>query len=143
MESRSMLRGMANVSYWANDIKEARKWYSELFGIETYFQRPDAENPGYIEYRVGDYKHEVGIVDKRYAPKLAKEGPGGAVLYWHVDDIQKAMEQLLAMGAKEYESITERGAGFITAAVIDPFGNILGVMYNPHYLDILSSGKTS
>jgi hypothetical protein len=32
----------------------------------------------------------------------------------------------------------ERGTeGFVTATVVDPFGNILGVMHNPHYLDML------
>ena len=30
-----------------------------------------------------------------------------------------------------------RGGGFITASVVDPFGNVLGIMYNPHYLDVL------
>jgi hypothetical protein len=30
----------------------------------------------------------------------------------------------------------------VTAAVVDPFGNVLGIMYNPHYLEILqSSGR--
>jgi predicted enzyme related to lactoylglutathione lyase len=143
MESKTMFRGMANVSYWADDVKAARKWYAELFGMEPYFQRPDAENPGYIEYRIGDYQHEVGIIDKKYMPKAATPGSGGAVLYWHVDDIQKGMERLLAMGAKEYEPITKRGEGFTTAAVIDPFGNVLGIMYNRHYLEILSSTKTN
>jgi len=139
MESKAMLRGMANVSYWAADVKEARKWYAELFGMEPYFQMPDKENPAYIEFRTGDYQHEVGIVDSKYMPKTAKEGPGGAVLYWHVDNIEKAVERLLSMGAKEYEPITKRGEGFITAAVTDPFGNVLGVMYNRHYLEILSA----
>lgn len=32
-----------------------------------------------------------------------------------------------------------RGEGFVTASVVDPFGNILGVMYNRHYLDVLAS----
>lgn len=141
MEPKAMLRGMTTVSYWADNVKEARKWYTELFGMEPYFQRPDAENPAYIEYRVGDYQHEVGIIDKKYQPKAATGGPGGAVLYWHVDNIQKAVERLLSMGAKEYEPITKRGEGFTTAAAIDPFGNILGVMYNPHYLEILTSAK--
>jgi hypothetical protein len=27
----------------------------------------------------------------------------------------------------------------VTAAVVDPFGNVLGIMYNPHYLEILHS----
>jgi hypothetical protein len=47
-----------------------------------------------------------------------------------------------AMGAKEYEPLTSRGeAGFITASVVDPFGNILGIMHNPHFLEILGSMK--
>ena len=51
-----------------------------------------------------------------------------------------ALEWLLFMGAKEYEALTRRGeAGFVTASVVDPFGNVLGVMYNPHYLEVLGS----
>jgi hypothetical protein len=39
-----------------------------------------------------------------------------------------------------YQPITTRGpAGFVKAAVVDPFGNVSGVMYNPHYLDVLST----
>lgn len=26
-----------------------------------------------------------------------------------------------------------------TASVVDPFGNVLGVMYNPHYLAVLEA----
>jgi len=43
------------------------------------------------------------------------------------------------MGATAYEEPVERGPGFVTASVIDPFGNILGVMYNQHYLEVLGS----
>ena len=65
--------------------------------------------------------------------------PGGAILFWHVDDIEAAVERLKAMGAKEYDPITKRGdSGFVTASVIDPFGNILGIMYYPHYLKVLA-----
>ncbi|HUZ52441.1 MAG TPA: hypothetical protein VMU94_07905 [Streptosporangiaceae bacterium] len=38
-----------------------------------------------------------------------------------------------------HEKPVERGPGFVTASVIDPSGNILGVMYNQHYLQILGS----
>jgi len=27
----------------------------------------------------------------------------------------------------------------VTASVVDPFGNVLGIMYNRHYLDILAN----
>jgi predicted enzyme related to lactoylglutathione lyase len=136
---KQTLRGLATVSFYAADIKAAKKWYSELLGIEPYFQRPDSENPAYIEFRLGDYQHELGIIDSRYAPKgAAVAGPGGAVVY-HVDDVTATLEKLKAMGAKEYEPLTKREAGFITASVVDPFHNILGIMYNPHYLEILGS----
>jgi hypothetical protein len=45
------------------------------------------------------------------------------------------------MGAREYEPLTPREAGFITASVVDPFGNVLGIMYNPHYLEVVESTK--
>ena len=137
MSKSQTLRGMATVSFFADDVKAARQWYAELLGIAPYFERPDAENPAYVEFRLGDYQHELGIIDRKYAPKGAKPGPGGAVLLWHVDDVSAMLEKVKAMGATEYEPLIKREAGFITASVVDPFGNVLGLMYNPHYLDIL------
>jgi predicted enzyme related to lactoylglutathione lyase len=134
-----MLRGFATVNYWAADLPAAKKWYSELLGIEPYFERPDPEHPAYVEFRIGDYQHELGLIDSKYAPRGAAAGPGGTVMYWHVDDVAAALEKVLAMGAREYEPLTHRGSGFITASVVDPFGNILGLMYNPHYLEILGA----
>lgn len=138
MATTQTLRGFSNVSFYAADLEAAKKWYAELFGIDPYFERP-----GYIEFRVGDFQHELGIIDSRYAPKGSATTPGGAVIYWHVDDVKATVERLLSMGTKEYEPIIERGAGFVTASVIDPFGNVLGIMYNPHYLEILGSLKKS
>jgi predicted enzyme related to lactoylglutathione lyase len=138
-----MLRGMATVSYWADDLKEARRWYTELLGVEPYFERPDAENPAYVEFRIGDAQDELGIIDRKYAPPGGPAGPGGAVLYWHVDDIEATLARLKAMGATDYQPLTPREAGFITASVVDPFGNILGVMVNPHYLEMLGSARNA
>ncbi|HKF76267.1 MAG TPA: VOC family protein [Candidatus Dormibacteraeota bacterium] len=130
-----MLRGFATISFWADDLEAAKQWYAELLGIEPYFERP-----GYCEFRLGDHQDELGLIDSRYAPGGAATGPAGAVMYWHVDDVRAALERLLSRGAKEYQPYTERGMGFITASVVDPFGNILGVMYNPHYLQVLAEG---
>jgi hypothetical protein len=43
------------------------------------------------------------------------------------------------MGATEYDPITKRENNFVTASVVDPFGNVLGIMRNPHYLEMLES----
>jgi predicted enzyme related to lactoylglutathione lyase len=141
MSKTQTLRGVATISFFAADLAAAKKWYSELLGINPYFERPDSEHPAYIEFRLGDYQHELGIIDSNYAPKGAAAGPGGAVVFWHVDDVAATLEKVKAMGAKEYEPLTNREAGFITASVVDPFGNILGIMYNPHYLEVLNSTK--
>jgi len=139
-----MLRGMATVSFFAADVAAAQRWYTELLGVGAYFVRPEPPDlPGYIEFRVGDYQHELGIIDSRYAPPSVASSPGGAVVFWHVDDLRETHAKLLAMGATEYQPPTDREAGFVTAAVLDPFGNILGIMHNPHYLDILAAGTAS
>ena len=128
-----ILRGMSNVSYWAEDHDAATAWYTELLGIEPYFRMP-----GYVEWRVGDYGHELGLIDARYSPTPLTGAPGGAVLNWHVDDVRVALKRLLELGAMMREELRERGEGFTTAAVVDPFGNVLGVMTNPHYLQVLA-----
>ncbi|MFC7722676.1 VOC family protein [Nonomuraea recticatena] len=51
--------------------------------------------------------------------------------------MQGALDRLLSLGATPYMPLTEQGPGFVTASVVDPFGNVLGVMYNQHYLEIL------
>ena len=135
-----MLRGLTTVSFFADDVEVAARWYTELLGIEPYFNRsgPDGR-PAYIEFRIGDYQHELGLIDRRYAPGGSAGGPAGAVVFWHVDDVTATLDRLQAMGAKEYEAPMHRGEGFITASVVDPFGNVLGVMYNPHYLEVLGA----
>ena len=80
MNGAVMLRGMATVSYWADDVKAARRWYAELLGVEPYFERPDAENPAYVEFRIGDSQDELGIIVRKYPPPGAVADPGGAVL---------------------------------------------------------------
>jgi predicted enzyme related to lactoylglutathione lyase len=140
----TMLRGMATVTYWADDLEAAKDWYAELLGTQPYFANGQPGGPvAYYEFRIGDHAAELGLVDRRYAHPDAPAAPGGAVLYWHVDDVHAAVRRLLDLGAKEYDPITPRSAGFVTAAVRDPFGNVLGVMYNPHYLEMLAARRAA
>jgi predicted enzyme related to lactoylglutathione lyase len=71
-------------------------------------------------------------------PAATRWYTGGVITYWHVDEVAAELERLVSLGAKQLEGVTERGPGFVTASVVDPFGNVLGVMYNRHYLEILS-----
>ncbi|WP_329045375.1 VOC family protein [Amycolatopsis sp. NBC_01488] len=127
-----MLRGMATVSYFADDHAAAQAWYTEFLGVEPYFHRP-----GYAEFRIGDHQHELGLIDRKYVP-ASMGGASGEIVYWHVDDLEATVARLHELGATEYEPVTERGPGFVTASVVDPFGNVLGVMTNAHYLAVLT-----
>lgn len=139
-----MFRGFATITFYAADLAAARNWYTELLGTEPYYAfPPPPAAPAYVEFRVGDDEDELGLIDRRYAPSGATNPPGGAVMFWHVDDLSATVEKLLTMGATEYEPITEREAGFTTASVVDPFGNVLGIMHNPHYLDMLAARTTT
>ncbi len=123
------------MTLWADDVLQAaRAWYAEVLGIEPYFQRPDAENPAYVEFRLGDHQDELGIIDRRYAPPgCPARSRAGAIVHWHVDDVAAAIAALESKGATVSMPLTVREAGFVTAAVQDPFGNIIGLMYNPHW----------
>lgn len=133
-----MLRGLTTVTFFADDMTSARAWYTTVFEAEPYFIREAAGEPAYLEWRTGDYRHEFGLLNGRFAPHTSPGRPAGAVIYWAVDDVEAAYRRLLELGAQPHDEPTERGPGFITASVTDPFGNILGVMYNQHYLDVLA-----
>ena len=100
-----MLRGLTTVSFWADDVIAARDWYAEVLGIEPYFQRPEEGPLAYIEFRIGADEDELGLIDRRYAPPIAPRDPGGAVIYWQVDDVPAAVDRLLELGATEYQPV--------------------------------------
>jgi predicted enzyme related to lactoylglutathione lyase len=131
-----MLHGLTTVSFWADDVIAARDWYADVLGIEPYFQRPEEGPPAYIEFRIGPDEDELGLIDRRYAPPGTSRDPGGAVIYWQVDDVAAAVARLVEHGATEYQPVVERDAGFVTASVLDPFGNVLGLMYSPHFVEM-------
>ncbi len=133
-----MLRGMSTVTYYADDVVEARDWYAAFLGVEAYFER---STPGgvlaYAEFRIGDYQAELGLVQRGFEV-TPSDGPSGAVLYWAVDDLTATLERLAELGAKVHDEPRVRGEGFVTASVVDPFGNVLGVMTNVHYFSVLA-----
>lgn len=132
-----MLRGLTTITYYADDLPAAVRWYSELLGVEPYLHRPEL---GYVEFRLGDYQHELGIRERQYAPGTAEDfaRPSvGPVTYWHVDDVATVVQRMLDRGAAVHQPPQDVGQGFIRGSVVDPFGNVVGVMYNPHYLDVL------
>ncbi|MGO1562823.1 MAG: VOC family protein [Actinomycetaceae bacterium] len=128
----TQLHGMTTMVLTADDVDAAAAWYADAFGITPYFRRPESGPAAYVEFRVGPDEDELGLMSRAYAP-AGSDGPGSSITYWHVDDVASALGDLLALGAREHSPTTERGGGFTTASVVDPFGNVLGLMHSPHW----------
>ena len=129
-----MLQGVTTVNLISKDVPATVAWYSELLGVQPYFVRPEEGPPAYVEFRLGRDEDELGILDSRFAAHSATKTPAGAVVYWHVDDVAAAVDRAVAMGATAHDPVTVREAGFVTASIVDPFGNVLGLMHSPHWL---------
>jgi len=116
----SHFRGLFTVIYNAPDIAKAKAWYASVLGIAPYF-----DQPFYVGFSVCGY--ELGL-----SPAGAG-GAGGSVAYWGVADANAAAARLLALGATEHSAVRDVGDGIKVATVCDPFGNIFGVIENPHF----------
>jgi predicted enzyme related to lactoylglutathione lyase len=121
--SDSHFQGLRTVIYHAPDLERTKAWYSTVLGIEPYFGQPF-----YVGYNVGGY--ELGLdPDASSTPG----GKGGAVAYWGVADAEAAFGWLLSLGATERSGVQEVGEAIKVATVFDPFGNIFGIIENPHF----------
>ena len=71
-----MLRGLTTDNFFADDLTAAQRWYTELLGIEPYFVRPVEGAPAYVEFRIGDYQHELGIATADSPHTAGRTRPG-------------------------------------------------------------------
>ena len=91
--------------------------------IAEYFNQPF-----YVGFNVGGY--ELGLMP---AEGMNQPGGGGVLAYWGVANAEAAFERLQAKGAAVRESIADVGEGIRVATFFDPFGNVLGIIENPHF----------
>ena len=115
-----MFQGLRTVIYGVNDIEQAKAWYSTVLGIQPYF-----DQPFYVGFSVGGF--ELGL-DPDATP-----GTTGPKAYWGVADAHAAWKHLIEQGARAHEPVQDVGDGILVGMVIDPFGNTLGIIENPHF----------
>ncbi|GDX82874.1 glyoxalase [Deltaproteobacteria bacterium] len=112
------LLGLRTAFYAAPDIVAARDWYARALGVSPYF-----DEPFYVGFSVGGY--ELGLVPD--------ETPNSGGVAWGVAEIHAAFAHFLEMGAVEVKAPADVGGGIWFASVRDPFGNVLGLIENPHF----------
>ncbi len=117
-----MIQGLRTALYPAPDLARAKAWYTEAFGVAPYF-----DEPFYVGFNIGGF--ELGLVPD--APLAGQ--PGGVVPLWGVNDVAAECMRLHGHGATIHEEPREVGGGITVASVLDPFGNIIGLIHNPHF----------
>jgi predicted enzyme related to lactoylglutathione lyase len=120
----AMFLGLRTVKYEVQDVAKAKEWYSKVFGVQPYFDEPAY----YVGYNIGGY--ELGLVPE---PKASARRDAAGVAYWGVEDIRASYQRLLDLGATSVSDVQDVGGGILVAELRDPFGNVLGIIYNPHF----------
>ena len=72
-------------------------------------------------------------------------GEGGLAFFSHMDTVPATgwedeawhlkvePDRLIGLGATPFDPVTQRGEGWWSASVSDPFGNLIGLIQSPHW----------
>lgn len=115
--------GLRTAIYKVGDISAATTWYSKAFKTAPYFKEPF-----YVGFNIGGF--ELGLQPEE-SPTLEKSE--SVVALWGVEDIHLEYNRLLDLGAITNEKPTNVGGELMVASVKDPWGNVLGLIYNPEF----------
>ena len=118
-----LVQGLGTVIYNVPDLDRAKAWYARAFEQQPYF-----DEPFYVGFNIKGY--ELGLHPPHNA---TSPGPGGSVAYWRVADIASAHQHFLTCGASPVAAIQDVGGGIKVVEVTDPFGNVIGLIENPHF----------
>jgi predicted enzyme related to lactoylglutathione lyase len=105
-----MILGLRTVIYHVPDLQRAKAWYSAAFGVQPHF-----DEPYYVGFNIGGYELGLNPDTKAVAP-----GPGGAVAYWGVADIDAAVAHFTKAGASLKSPVQDVGGDIRVATVADP-----------------------
>jgi|GEM_PF-74943 len=115
--------GLRTNIFHVPDIARARDFYSRAFGTQPYF-----DEPFYVGFDIGGY--ELGLDPD---PASGSAGAGGSVAYWGSKSLDDEVARFVEAGAKVVSPAHDVGEGIRVASVADPFGNVIGLIENPHF----------
>ena len=115
--------GLRTAVYYVNDIELGKQWYASILGFAPYF-----DEPFYVGFNVAGYELGLQPIEGEASASQAH-----AAVYWGVESCENALKDLLAKGALANEDVQDVGSGIKVASVKDPFGNVFGVIENPHF----------
>lgn len=115
-------QGLRTTIYQVPDIAKAKEWYHRAFDTKPYF-----DEPFYVGFDIAGY--ELGLTQGDSKSKKTEN----VFSYWGVENIEEACQDLVSKGATVYEEIANVGDGIKVASLKDPWDNVIGIIYNPHF----------
>lgn len=119
----NQILGLRTVIYKVADINKAKEWYTKAFGQGPYF-----DEPYYVGFNIAGY--ELGLQPEEEEITLKSEN---VITYWGVSDITEEYNRFLGVGAEAHSPPENVGGELMVATVKDPWGNIIGLIYNPYF----------
>lgn len=120
---KNSMLGLRTAIYQVSNIDAAKEWYSRAFDTQPYY-----EEPFYVGFDIGGYELGLQPEGTTHLPKTES-----VVAYWGVEDLIDKYRCLVAAGAIPFEEPRGVGGGISVAKVQDPWGNLIGLIYNPHF----------
>jgi predicted enzyme related to lactoylglutathione lyase len=117
--SGSSTQGIKTVLHPVSDLETAKPVYTALLGVP-----PQADSSYYVGFEAAG--QHIGLV-----PGGGPEGMTSPVGYWHVPDIEAKLAEVTAAGATVKDPARDVGGGRLVATVVDPDGNVLGLLQDP------------
>jgi lactoylglutathione lyase len=115
--------GLRTTIYKVGDLNAAKQWYAKAFKTEPYF-----DEPFYVGFNIGGY--ELGLQPEE---NPTTDKTDSVLSYWGVENIQAEYDHLLSLGATMHEAPTNVGGELMVATLKDPWGNLIGIIYNPYF----------
>ncbi len=119
----SEILGLRTTIYKVDDLGKAKDWYARAFEAECSF-----DDAFYVGFTVGGF--ELGLMND---PMSAEKKTSNVLTYWGTADMTKALNGFVDLGATIVEEPHNVGGEIVVAAVSDPWGNVIGLIYNPDF----------
>ena len=115
--------GLRTAIYKVSDLAAAKDWYAEAFGVAPYF-----DEAFYVGFNIAGY--ELGLMPD---PMPAGGKADNVLTYWGVEDIDGEVARLCGLGGTVHAAPANVGGEIVVASVTDPWGNVIGLIYNPEF----------
>ncbi|WP_024756833.1 VOC family protein [Streptomyces exfoliatus] len=116
MPGTTTTQGIKTMLHPVSDLGKAKAVYAALLGVA-----PQIDEPYYVAFEAAG--QHIGLLPGGGPQNLTQ-----SLAYWHVPDIEAKVAELTAAGATVKDAPQDVGGGRLVATVVDPDGNLLGLL---------------